>query len=195
MVRHLERWSFVVALTAVVSGGTVSCSDDSSGGTVPDTPPGPITEETAGEIAAASNTPPQNSLSPEDEEAIEELIKEARQNLEDGKHLIFAKKFMNTAKVFPPQASPVNGKADIATFAKKMPKITSLSVTDLVVDGAGKNAVVTANVAMLGKTSSTPPGQHLNVDVDINCSLLVTLKKNGNGKWRAKNVSCPSVSP
>jgi ketosteroid isomerase-like protein len=191
MVRHLERWGFAFALTALVS--SVSCSDNSSGGTDSET----ATQETTGGAEAASNTGSTDSLSSEDEDAIVALIEDARENLAAGKYLPFAKRFMNNAKLFPPQAAVVDGKAAIADFARKSPKITSLSVTDVVVDGAGKNAIVTGNVAMLGKTNSKAPADNnaLIKDVAVNCSLLVTLKKSSSGEWRAKNVSCPSVSP
>jgi hypothetical protein len=50
-------------------------------------------------------------------------------------------------------------------------------------------------VAMTGLTNDPNNGNALSVPVSVNCSLLVTLKKTGNGDWRAKNVACPSLTP
>ena len=173
MVRRLRGSLFSIVLAGIVGVGCGSSSTQT------------------GSTVSAEAEP----LTDADKAEITSFIEEARKNFENGQDLLFSKKFTNDGKLTPPQAAAAIGKLKIAKLVQKSPKITDLSISNIHVEGAGKHAVATGTVAMTGLTNDPDNGNALSVPVSVNCSLLVTLKKNGNGDWRAKNVACPGLAP
>jgi hypothetical protein len=178
MVRRLRGWVFSIVLTGIVSVGCGSSSATQPGANEP----APVTAD--GE-----------TLTDTEKGEIAKFIDEARENFQNGQDLLFSKRFTNDGKLAPPQAAAASGKLNIAKLVRKSPKITSLTISNLEVEGAGKNAVATGTVAMDGLTNDPDNDDKLTKQVSVSCSLLITLKKNNNGDWRAKNVACSGLVP
>ncbi|MBW2545676.1 MAG: hypothetical protein JRE82_00315 [Deltaproteobacteria bacterium] len=183
MVRRLRGWVFSIVLPVIVSVGCGASSATQPGSNEPTS------------VTADGDNTNQAPLTDAEKAEIADFIEEARKNFENGQDLLFSKRFTNDGKIAPPQAVAVLGKSNIAKLVRKSPKITSLTISNLEVEGAGKNAVATGTVAMDGLTNDPDNDDKLTKQVSVSCSLLITLKKNNAGNWRAKNVSCPSLSP
>lgn len=130
------------------------------------------------------------SLSEEDIAAIKEAVKDGANVYKDRKvdaHERFSQKFTSDGEARAPSRTPKNGKKGIQEFSEASPRIDSLSVTNITVQGSGNNAQVTADFSMAGKTNDPAASNAVTKPVSSQGKLKISMKKE-NGKWLAKNL-------
>jgi len=162
MVVHLKSWVALVLAGMLCAG----CSEGPSVG-------------------------PQEPLSEADLNAIKDAVTKGAESYRDGHFDAFSKKFSDDGKLTTPNSPPRNGKPAIKGFARLSPKIDTLTVTNIAVDGSGKKATATATVTMTGKTNNSVTGK-LTDAVTSTGTLSIDMKKK-SGTWLAKDVEY--VSP
>ncbi len=189
MVVHLKGLVLLV-LAGMLGVGCTSNGEASTGGDSTTQEP-PDTQIVAAEPPTGPevwDSGPQDPLSQADVDAIKEAVQKAAESYRGGQFQSFSNKFTNDGKLMPPNSQPRNGKQAIKAFAELSPKIDTLTVTNIAVDGAGKRATVNATVEMTGKTNDPVNENALTIGVSSKGTLLITMKKK-SGTWLAKDVA------